>query len=305
MKKFYGNKRNNRIKHIFLPLFVMAGAIAAVLISYYQKNDYSKVINSTVCLYSEAGQRPQMSVEDYIAGAVISIVPADYEEETIKAVSVIVRTYVIQQMNQKDVDRLDMDELEISSISMDSLKQSLGDKVYNETVEKYESAVKQTKGKIITYNGEVIVPLYHMISSGRTRNANELFGKEIGYLKGKECNIDVTGKEYLKVVEIEKSEFENKIGKRATISKRDSAGYVLSVTTEDKEISGEDFAGILDLNSSCFSFTVNDKNNVVKIVTKGKGHGMGLSIYGANEMAKQGKKYDEILKYFYDGTKIE
>ena len=87
------------------------------------------------------------------------------------------------------------------------------------------------------------------------------------------------------------------------IQSRDSADYAVKVKVGEKEITGEEFRNSLGLNSACFY--IKEVENKVRIVTKGLGHGLGLSQYGANELAKEGKNYKEILQYYYKEIQIK
>lgn len=84
---------------------------------------------------------------------------------------------------------------------------------------------------------------------------------------------------------------------------RDSASYVLTMQLPGQKITGEDFKEVFSLNSTCFS--VKEVDGQVRIVTKGYGQGYGMSQFGANEMAKDGSSYEQILKYYYDGIEIQ
>lgn len=290
---------NNKIAVAFI-VFLIAAVSGAIIYNDYNKNYGVRAKR----LYSQALGGETLSLEEYIPGVVMAVVPSDYDTETIRAMSVVIRTYLTQQLYECDEHLLNVDELNIMSISTQSLKNSLGEDIYNDTMKKYEEAAEYTKGETITYKGKIIVPLYHMVSSCSTRDAGELFCEDVPYLKSVSCKDDVRSREYLKIVDIKKDEFERQAGANAHVSKLDSAGYVLAVESDNGSISGEDFAAMFDINSSCFSLEYLDDDKV-RIVSKGVGHGMGLSVYGANELAKQGKNYKEILEYFYAGTKIE
>ena len=83
------------------------------------------------------------------------------------------------------------------------------------------------------------------------------------------------------------------------VTEREESGYVKTIQVGNSSVSGEEFRKAFSLNSACFY--IREIDGRVRIVTKGLGHGYGLSIYGANEMAKEGKTYQEILSYYYSG----
>jgi stage II sporulation protein D len=149
-----------------------------------------------------------------------------------------------------------------------------------------------------------------MVSAGSTRNGADVLAKDVPYLMAKESSQDVESSEFLKIVEMEKNEYESALKEvfgndvdNVDISAMDDSGYVMAMSNGEIQVSGEEIANRLDLNSSCFFIDENEEK--IKIVTKGQGHGLGLSIYGAWNMAKDGKDYIEILKYYYEGVEIE
>ena len=96
---------------------------------------------------------------------------------------------------------------------------------------------------------------------------------------------------------------EESVAEGISVVKRDAADYALEVAVGTQTMTGEAFRECLDLNSSCFS--IKEVEGKMRIVTKGMGHGVGLSQYGANEMAKAGSGYEEILNYYYQDVTIE
>ena len=129
--------------------------------------------------------------------------------------------------------------------------------------------------------------------------------------------MDIPSPDFLKVVFLDKEEFGKKLAEvcpsfhtdtegildSVTVEERDSSGYVVRMKAGEEELSGEVFRSCFGLNSSCFY--LKEVEGQVRIVTKGLGHGLGLSQYGANELAKEGKSYREILKYYYQEISIE
>lgn len=133
------------------------------------------------------------------------------------------------------------------------------------------------------------------------------------YLTVQACNADVTAEEYLSVFYEEQADFLQKCGESfpenppqnisdIVVNSRDEAGYVREVSVAGTVYTGEEFRSRLGLNSACF--TVTELDGKVRIVTKGLGHGVGLSQYTAESMALEGKSYEEILAYFYPGTEL-
>ena len=199
--------------------------------------------------------------------------------------------------------------------------------------------VEETQGEVLTYEGELISPEYHAVSGKYTRNATEVAGQEDKvYLQSVESVQDIYSEDYLSVIYIEKEELAKAVdgilsmeqleagsGQKGesseeissennllvpaetiledlVIAERDSAEYVTKVQYKDVTIHGEALREQLGLSSALFYFS--ELKGKVRILTKGLGHGLGLSQYGADVMATEGKTYEEILKYYYTGVEI-
>ena len=139
------------------------------------------------------------------------------------------------------------------------------------------------------------------LSNGYTRDAKEVLGKEeYPYLKIVECPEDVNAEDEIQTVVLEGKD----IGTMdVEVVETDSVGYVLKIRVGDNTISGEEFRNKYNLASSCF--TLQRYNGKLRVTTRGTGHGIGMSQYTANEMAKKKKSYKNILKYFFNGTEIK
>lgn len=179
-------------------------------------------------------------------------------------------------------------------------------------------AVKATEGVVLTYQGDYIYAAFHAVSAGKTRSAAEaLKNDEMPWLAGVDSREDISSEDYLKVVFLEKEEFgkrlnaafpeaapekDNPLGS-ITIDARDRGDYVIQMKIGEKIISGEEFRNALELNSACFY--LKEVEGKVRIVTKGLGHGLGMSQYGANALAGQGAAYSEILGCYFKNVTIQ
>ena len=223
--------------------------------------------------------------------------PGSYETEALKAQAVIARTNLY-----RDPD------MEIKE-NEDNLKENL---------DRITFCVEDTRGEILTCKGEPIDAAYHAVSSRRTRNAAEVPGQEDKtYLASVDSSQDIKAEEYLTIVYMEKKEMAGKLEPllekekvdpeklpdSLKIQERDSAGYVTKIQYGEITLNGEAVRAALGLPSACFYFS--QLEGRVRITVKGLGHGLGMSQYGANEMAKEGKDYREILNYYYQDIRIE
>ncbi len=246
----------------------------------------------------------EIDVEEYVKGVVVKQISLESEEETLKAQAVIARTMIVKaQREQKKLpDSMDAQEL---------LK-LFEKKGFEEKYHLLEQAVAATKGEILTWQEKSAEVAYHAVSAGRTRDSQTALGREdIPYLKAVDSMTDISSPDYLKVIFMEKEELAQKlqaadnalalspeeIPAMIQITGRDDSGYVTQIQIGNITLSGEQFRQYVGLNSACFY--IKEVEGQVRILTKGLGHGLGMSQYGANDMAKQGKTYKEILTYYY------
>ncbi len=230
---------------------------------------------------------------------------ADYEDAAIMAQCVIARTNLYDAAKNQTA--------EPQGLSMEEM-QTLWGEDFNRIYQKFSECAGKTADEVLTWDGSYIYAAYHAISSGRTRNMSDLYGDaDMPYLMEKECHGDTSAKGYLSVYYFEEEDFlsqcretfgtkELDSAEKIQIEGRDASDYVLKMKVGDTECTGEEFRTAFELPSACFTVTkIDDK---VRIVTKGVGHGFGLSQHTAETMAEEGKSYREILEYFYPGAEI-
>ena len=223
-------------------------------------------------------------LKEHCIGLLAKEVSADYEEEMLKVQALLVRTTIYKEIEELGEDILQQEGFgDISDIEGSWYK-------------KLESIWDETEGEVIMYQDKLALVPYHQVSNGKTRIGSEVLGSEdYPYLQMKECPKDVEASNQME------SKFINVKG--AKVDAYDSAGYALNVTVGEEKINGESFRTTYGLASSCFELQTFENNT--RVVTKGVGHGLGLSQYTANEMAKEGKTYKEILQFFFEGTEIK
>ena len=252
----------------------------------------------------------KVPLEEYVYGVVSSEMPASFNEEALKAQAVASRTYVMYAMENsrnRDFDVYDSVNSQVYN-SEDNLKEFWGDK-YGEYSNKIKKVIIDTKGEYITYNDEIIEAFFFSTSTGYTENSEEVFNEELPYLRSVESAWDKNSPSFNNEIEISKNDFYNKLG----------IGYsdILDISDVEKTVSGRIkslkingayFKGVdvrtkLGLRSTFFTFYENEDKIIIK--TKGYGHGVGMSQYGAQGMALAGFKYDDIIKYYYTGVEIK
>ncbi len=223
-------------------------------------------------------------LKEHCIGLLAKEVSADYEEEMLKVQALLVRTTVYKEVEELGEEILNQEGFgDVSGIEGSWYK-------------KLEKIWDETEGQVIMYEDQLALVPFHQVSNGKTRIGSEVLGSDdYPYLQMKECPKDVEADNQME------SKFIEVTG--AKVESYDSAGYALSVTVGEEKINGESFRDTYGLASSCFELQMFENNT--RVITKGVGHGLGLSQYTANEMAKEGKSYKEILQFFFEGTEIK
>jgi len=290
---------------IAIPFFVVNFFIKDEEIEFkYASNMYIRVKdtqNNTIT---------KVPFEDYIVGVLAGEMPISFELEALKAQAVAARSYAMKQMaynKDKDYDVVNtvMNQVYLTE---DYLKSVWKDEYVNK-INKIKTAVLETYNEYLDYNGNVAEAMFFSTSVGYTENSEEVFTNEVPYLR----SVSSTWDEISPVYEVKYSFSLNDFYKKLNLNYSDKISLeVLSKTSTGRikqiKINGVIFQGnsvmnLLNLKSNHFSIVQN--NDKVNIVTKGYGHGVGMSQYGAQAMALNGYNYKEILSHYYQGTTIK
>lgn len=244
-----------------------------------------------------------LPLEDYVIGVVAQEMPASFSDEAIKAQSVAARTFALYNLQSKQYLTTSM-QAYISVEQMQEKWQDEFDYYYN----KIKNLVLETKDLVLTYNGELIKSYYYAMSNGMTEDSLVVFNEDLPYIKEVESDYDNESLNKFKYDKVmSRQEFCNKLDiscNKITISsiKRDVSNRVTSLKINNKDFSGVEVRQLLDLRSTDFAISIDE---YVTITTKGYGHGVGMSQYGANGMAKDNKNFVEILQHYYQNVEIE
>ena len=243
-----------------------------------------------------------VELEKYIIGVVAGEMPASFSEEALKAQAIASRTYLINHLQSNNsISNTTDDQVYLTKEEMKEKWKDDYDKYYN----KIKEAVTATKGLIMYYNNEPIKAYYFSTSNGYTASSISVFNEQKEYLNSVESPFD---KDNSHTIEISKQDFCNKLDiscNQISITNiiKDNSNRVSKITINNKEFKGTQVRKLLSLRSTDFTFNI--KETTIEIITKGYGHGVGMSQYGANNMAKIGYTYEEILKYYYQDIKID
>ena len=263
----------------------------------------------------------EVDLEEYICGVVANEMQVSFEDEALKAQAIASRTYLVSKKINSCPIANGSDICDSAHCQVYSSKDELISKWGEENGEKYwnkiKSAVDDTKGMILTYKGELVLyPLFFSTSSGETESAIDASLGDIPYLvsvesKGEEVSPKYTSKKEMALSDLV-SAINSKyptsgvntsnLSSKLQVMERSEAGGVITLAVGNDEIKGSDFRVKAGLNSTNFTYSINE--NTIVFECKGYGHGVGMSQWGANVMAKEGKSYDEILKHYYTGINI-
>jgi len=277
----------------------------------YTNVDNTSTNNSTnssvseITVYRSNGSVINLNMTDYLIGVVSSEMPASFNFEALKAQSVLARTYALKakQTGKKLTDTVSTQ----SYIDIDQMKNKWGNS-FNTYYNKIKNAVENTNEEYLCYNGNYIEALYHSTNNGKTESSLDVFGNYYPYLISVSSEYDKNASSYLRTINMPLDTISNKLGLSLN---NDSVISILSYTDggniKEININGNNFSGkkvreLLGLRSADFDISISDNN--ANITTRGYGHGVGMSQYGANGMANAGYSYKDILSHYYPGTTL-
>ncbi|MCT4593939.1 MAG: stage II sporulation protein D [Anaeromicrobium sp.] len=267
----------------------------------------------------------KIEIEEYLKGVVSSEMPASFEMEALKAQAIAARSYAVSRVKayggkgnpgHKGSELCDdvhcqvyRDESELRHIKPKDWMRDYYPRI--------KEAVEKTKGLIMTYEEKPISqPLFHSTSGGKTENSEDVFTSAVPYLRSVESPYENEAPHYTDEYVLRPSEFVSKMKKKyrditlnstniksqIKILQRSEGGRILKIKIGNKVLRGRDVRSVLGLRSANFSIRYGGGDIIFNTV--GYGHGVGMSQWGANGMAKEGYKYDEILKHYYIGVDI-
>ena len=306
-------------KLLLLPLyFTFVCAIVPLSVTFFMPKDENAVHSSyeTVTVFDPATQETYtLNMDDYIVGVVAAEMPASFEEEALKAQAVAARTYTLYK-SASDGHEADVctDAAHCQAYMTDADMHLNWGNDYDTYHDKIKRCVLETSGEYLTYNAEPVMAVFHSMGGGRTENSADVWGESVPYLQSVESPGEEAANNYETTLTISFDEFRTKIlasfPNAALNSQEDVAapsltegGHVASIMIGGVSIPGTTMRTIFDLRSTKFSLSFQD-NTVIFTVT-GYGHGVGMSQYGANAMAKNGSTYREILAHYYTDTTLE
>ncbi len=308
---------------MLIPSFVLINSGITKLF----KNSGKETLISSDCkevtiLDSETKDVAIMDIKDYMIWNVLAQMPATFEKEALKAQAVLSHTYILNRYLSEKENPTDSllgaiistdDAVYPKTFTTDEAKEYYGDK-YESALENVTAAVEEALNEICVYDNQPIVVAYHTISCGKTESSKDIWGEDVPYLVSVDSSSDKEADGFSKTVTVSAEDFKKNaeetfsvtlsenIDEWIEITKKTDNGTPVKISVGGKEINASELCTALDLSSQHFEVEVKDESLIFK--TEGLGHLVGMSQFGANSMAKEGKSYGEILAYYFPGTEL-
>ena len=264
----------------------------------------------TVTVYDEAlGKERLLSVEAFMAGAAACEMPPDWPDAALQAQMVASRSYAQAQSQPMTVNSAQCSGWTEESI----LKLRWGDD-FEAAYARLQALAAQVSGAVLLYDGAPAAACYHAASCGHTEASQNVWLTALPYLQGVDSPWDRTAPDFEVTVEYTAPQLSDAVASLTGAIPQgdaagwlgdtvwDAAGYVQSITIAGQKLTGSEVRGALGLRSACFSMAWDGA--VFTVTTRGYGHGVGLSQYGAKAMAEGGSSWRDILTYYFPGTKV-
>lgn len=259
----------------------------------------------------------ELDFRDYIIGVVAGEMPVEFHEEALSACAVAAATLTRKKMSTPD-DSLNGADISTDPakhqayMSLSEMKERWGES-FDMYYEKLCAAVDKSIGYSVVYDGELITAVYHSVSTGITEDAENVWMGKIPYLISVNSDGDRFSPRYASELFVKSEEFKSRISEAGDAEWSEgeplisdasytAAGRIKSITAGGVTFNGEEFRKLFSLRSAAVTYSFSQEGVLLKV--KGYGHGVGLSQYGADYYARQGKTWQEIIKHYYTGVEI-
>ena len=270
-----------------------------------------------------SGEVIELPARDYVIGAVCAEMPASFGEEALKAQAVAAHTYAERRrLSERSSPTTELKGADFSNdtavyqgyFTKERARECFGEK-FGENYEKISAAVDEVLPYIITYDEAPIIAAFHSMSPGFTESAENVWGAPVNYLVEVDSRYDLTAPHFREKKEYSGEELKtaleyafpgivlgDDIKKWIEVLNVSDSGTVLTASVGDMTVTGGELRDALELRSASFEYSADSSG--ATLTTKGFGHGVGMSQYGANAMASEGKNWREILEHYYPGCTI-
>lgn len=256
-----------------------------------------------IVLSNNNNEKEIIEFNEYLIGVLACEMPASFELEALKAQAIASRTYAYYLINHnKNITTDTRTQCMLNKSQMKENWQNDFDLYYNKLL----TAVTQTNNVVLKYDNEIIPAYYFSMSNGYTEDSKYVFNETKDFLKQVDSHYEENNKNFIKEMTFSKENFCSLLQIDCSYINinninRSSSNRVIDLLINDKKFTGVEIRKKLNLRSTDFDIKIGDD---VKITTRGYGHGVGMSQYGANYIAKEGKSYEDILKHYYQGVII-
>lgn len=273
--------------------------------------------SGSIKVYVEETQKTlHLNKKEYLTGVLFAEIAPTYNDEAIKAQAVAAYTFVQYRRTNAEAgaeyDITDNPENGQGYMTPDAAKEKFGEQ-YEKYKSHFESLIDSVQNYVITYSGEPICAMYHAVSGGKTESAENLYGSSYPYLVAVESVGDLLCPDYLSTATFKKEEIQQilqndgkTIPENAAVfsgEERSPSGTVLNIQVYGNTYKGTEVRKLFSLNSA--NFDLEEGEDTVTFRVRGKGHGVGMSQYGANYMASLGSTFLEILSWYYPGCEMK
>lgn len=297
-----------RILKLYVSILLVLTLFPLSVFVFY-KNDSDKFYVKN----TDNNKTLKLSQKEYVLGALCCEMPPTFHKEALKAQAVAIFTNAVREKELNQLTEISIKNLK-GYTDRETLKEKWG-KNFSYYYDKMSEAVDEVLGKVITYQNAPILAAYHSMSSGKTESAENVWGEKVNYLTPVLSEGDTFAADYKIEKFISINEVREKLSESfpetylpeldtllfTDITRSDSK-TVLSLVVGDKNVTGKQIREIFSLRSAAFEIEVME--NEIKFACYGYGHGVGLSQYGADFMARQGSSYEQILNHYYSQTKL-
>jgi stage II sporulation protein D len=273
--------------------------------------------DSVSVLLSETGEVLELSMEDYLVGCLFAQISPTFHEQALTAQAIAAHTYVLRLIHDGNLISDNPATCQPFLSEEDARRKFISDEAYQNALARFRTAAKYGAHRAVAHNANPNIPIYavyHSLSAGVTNTAYSVWGVDFPYLKSVDSSWDREHHEFIATNEISAENIRlamfafnrtasmpQNYGEWFTEPRLNRFGYVMSVKVGENRLSGGDLWRALGLRSMAFEISRRDMSGetVFVIESRGFGHGVGLSQYGADVLGRRGHSYEDILLYYY------
>ncbi|GLC87915.1 stage II sporulation protein D [Lysinibacillus piscis] len=293
-------------------LFISVLYTVPIVFSKYMSTENTKFATPKACeiWIKVEGQAEKIPLETYITGVVAAEMPVSFEKEALKAQAIAARTYALKSTNYGKKAIVPTVTRQVFYNEEQRKANWASDFPGNER--KIVEAVQETKGQVLLYQNELITAMFHSTSNGKTESAYGYSGNDIPYLQTVDSSSDRSSPKFTALKEWTLAEWNTLWPIQWQPADFNRLQFIYNDSERVERIqlgthvwTGREVRTLLQIPSTDFTLSYNSANEKVQVYTKGYGHGVGMSQYGAEAMAKIGKTATDILMHYYQGTEIK